>query len=138
MTGDVPSDAAAARPLAGLLFDECVDRLLSVPVFAPHRQITFPRDLAPRAVDPDVLALACDMGVILVTEDAGFGRLVFQRRLKPPVGVILLALEPMPRVERPAYLAMRAPEALAQAVGSFVTIGPRRIRARRFPDDSPS
>ena len=106
--------------------------------FAPHRQITFPRDLAPRAVDPDVLALACDMGVILVTEDAGFGRLVFQRRLKPPVGVILLALEPMPRVERPAYLAMRAPEALAQAVGSFVTIGPRRIRARRFPDDSPS
>ena len=61
--------------LPGLLFDECVDRVLTVPAFAPLGAITFSRDLAARAIDPDVMALARDLGMILVTEDAGFGRL---------------------------------------------------------------
>jgi predicted nuclease of predicted toxin-antitoxin system len=102
VTGDAPPS---------LLFDECVDRVLTVPAFAPHRAITFSRDLAPRAIDPDVLALARDLGMILVTEDVGFGRLVFQRRMNPPVGVILIALDPMPRSQRAAYLETRAADA---------------------------
>jgi len=121
----------------GLLFDECVDRLLSVPAFAPHCPITFSRDLAPRAIDPDVLLLACDLNLVLVSEDMGFGRLIFQKGLVPPVGVILIALDPMPRAGRAAYLAARAPEALARASGALVTTGPRRIRARRFPEAAP-
>lgn len=133
MTGDLSHTTFPPE----LLFDECVDRVLTVPAFAPYRTITFSRDLAPRAVDPDVLALASARGMILVTEDAGFGRLVFQKRLAPPVGVILIALDPMPRNERAAYLAARAEDALARTPGAFVTIGPRSIRARRFPDDTP-
>lgn len=127
MTGDA---------VPGLLFDECVDRLLTVPAFAPHRQITFSRDVIPRALDTEVLALACKLGLILVTEDMGFGQLVFQKRLQPPVGVILIGLDPMARGERAAYLALRAAEALS--TGEFVTIGPRRIRARRFPGMEPT
>ena len=118
----------------GLLFDECVDRRVTVPAFAPHRAITFSRDLAPRAIDPDVLALARKLGLLLVTEDVGFGRLVFQKKLRSPVGVILIALDPMPRDKRIAYLTARAPEALSCARGAFVSIGPHRIRARRFPE----
>jgi predicted nuclease of predicted toxin-antitoxin system len=118
---------------AGLLFDECVDRLLTVPAFAPIREITFSRDHAPGADDSAVMVLARRLGVILVTEDVGFGRLTFQKALAPPVGIILIALHPMPRGERAPYLAHRAPDALARAVGAFVTIGARGIRARRFP-----
>lgn len=124
MTGD-------GRP--GLLLDECVDRLLTVPAFASFCTITFSRDLAPRAVDPDVLALARKRGLVLVTEDVGFGRLVFQNKLHPPSGIILIALDPMPRSRRAAYLKKHAPEALARAAGAFVTVGPSRVRARRFP-----
>ncbi len=120
------------KAVGGLLFDECVDRRLSVPAFAPHAQITFSRDLAPGATDPEVMALARAKGLILVTEDAGFGRLTFQLALDPPAGIILVALDPMPRAERPGYLAVRAPEALARAPGYLVTIGPRNVRARRF------
>jgi predicted nuclease of predicted toxin-antitoxin system len=123
----------AAPP--GLLFDECVDRLLAVPAFAPHREIAFSRDWAPGAADPEVLALAAGQGMILVTEDVGFGRLAFQKALKLPMGIILIALHPMPRSERSDHLAGRAAEVLVQAVGAFVTIGPRRVRARRFPDE---
>jgi predicted nuclease of predicted toxin-antitoxin system len=117
----------------GLLFDECVDRLLAVPAFAPHREIEFSRDWAPGAPDPDVMDIAVRHGMILVTEDVGFGRLVFQKTLKRPVGIILIALHPMPRSERSGYLASQATEVLAQAIGAFVTIGPRGVRSRRFP-----
>lgn len=120
--------------LPGLLFDECVDRVLTVRAFAAHRPISFSRDHAPAASDEQVLALAGRLGLILVTEDVGFGRLTFHKALNPPVGIVLIALHPMPRGERAAYLAGRAPEALTRAIDAFVTIGPRRIRARRFPD----
>ena len=93
----------------GLLFDECVDRLLTVPAFGPHRPITFSRDVAPGAADQDVLAMARSQSLILVTEDVGFGRLIFQKQLAPPVGVILIALDPMIRSERQALLMKRAP-----------------------------
>ena len=119
----------------GLLLDECVDRLLTVPAFGPHRPIVFSRDVIPSAPDQEVLRFARERGLILVTEDAGFGRLVFQKQLPPPAGIILIALDPMPRSERAAYLTMRAPEALARASGAFVTISHRRVRARNLPDD---
>lgn len=70
--------------LPGLLFDECVDRVLTVRAFAPHRPIAFSRDHAPAAIDEEVMALAGRLGLILVTEDLGFGRLTCQRALQPP------------------------------------------------------
>lgn len=118
----------------GLLLDECVDRLLTAPAFGPLRSIVFSRDIIPRATDQDVLELARERGLILITEDVGFGRLIFQKQLKTPTGVILIALDPMARSERAEYLAMRAPEALTRAVGSFVTINPLRMRSRKLPD----
>ncbi len=48
------------------------------------------------------MALARAMDLILVTEDAGFGRLTFQLALEPPIGIVLIALDPMPRADRPA------------------------------------
>ena len=120
----------------GLLLDECVDRVLTVPAFSPHRAIVFSRDLAPRASDQEILTLARELGHILITEDAGFGRLIFQKKLKPPVGVVLIALDPMPRQERGSYLAARAPDALARAIGALVSIGPRRLRARPLPSET--
>jgi hypothetical protein len=69
--------------LPGLLFDECVDRVLTVRAFAAHRPISFSRDHAPAAPDEQVLALAGRLGLILVTEDVGFGRLTFHKALKP-------------------------------------------------------
>ena len=117
----------------GLLFDECVDRVLAVRAFGLHRKIIFTSDVAQGATDPEVLALARQLGLILVTEDMGFGRLIFQKTLKSPPGLILIGLDPMPRRDRAGYLADRAPEALLRAKGALVTIGPRSIRARPFP-----
>ena len=53
--------------------------------------------------------MARSQSLILVTEDVGFGRLIFQKQLAPPVGVILIALDPMIRSERQALLMKRAP-----------------------------
>ena len=117
----------------GLLFDECVDRVLAVPAFGVHRSITFSSDPSPGISDPEVLAIAHRLGLILITEDMGFGRLIFQKALRPPIGLILIGLDPMPRQQRQSYLAARAPGVLAQAIGALVTIGPQRVRSRRFP-----
>jgi predicted nuclease of predicted toxin-antitoxin system len=116
-----------------IMFDECVDRLITVPAFAPHATIEHSRDFAPAAIDEVVLALARGRDVMLVTEDVGFGRLVFQKRLPPPPGIILINLAPMPQSARPAWLRQSAVEAIARAAGAFVTVGPTRLRARRFP-----
>jgi predicted nuclease of predicted toxin-antitoxin system len=115
-----------------LLFDECVDRLLAAPAFSPHARISFVRDLLPGAVDEAILNFAQSEDMILVTEDSGFGRLLFQLRLPPPKGVILIALDPLTRAERQARLMTVAFDALNYASGAFVTVGPKRIRTRTF------
>ncbi len=117
---------------SGLLFDECVDLTLAVPAFSPHAQIVLVRDILPGANDHVVLADARSRGFILVTEDAGFGRLLFHLKAPSPKGIILIALDPLPRHERLKRLMVIAAQALTHAQGAFVTIGPKTVRTRKL------
>jgi predicted nuclease of predicted toxin-antitoxin system len=115
------------------LFDECVHRDIAQRAFAGYADIALVREFGPVGLkDEDIMALARREGRVLVTEDLGFGQLVFHRLLPPP-GVRLIALCGTTHVEREERLAQTAEKAFAAIAGNFVTIGRERIRERPLP-----
>jgi predicted nuclease of predicted toxin-antitoxin system len=118
----------------GVVFDVCVNRRYALAAFASQTDVLLCTDVLPATADDETLmALARTDRRILVTEDVGSGALVFRDRLPPPPGLILLAVWSLPHAERAPRIASALPEAMARADGAFVTLGPRRVRARTYP-----
>jgi predicted nuclease of predicted toxin-antitoxin system len=85
--------------------------------------------LAPGLEDHDVLALARDQERVLVTFDADFGDLVFQRGEPPPPAIVYLRLHPIV-VDEVLALTLRALR--APTLSSFVVVTRRGLRRRSF------
>lgn len=116
-----------------LLIDECVNAKIVLPSFAALATCIFAKSISLGAEDPDVLELARRNNCVLLTEDAGFGRLIFARRLPPPRGVILVTMPNRTAEERKARVDAEAAAALAEANGAFVVIDFQKRRVRAFP-----
>ena len=117
-----------------VLFDECVNRRYALPALTPLADVQHSRDWLPRAAaDEEVLDLARRLDRVLITEDVGFGRLIFAEGLAPPRGIVLLAISAMPKAERVPRLSDVAEEALLRSQGAFVTVTPTQVRSRAFP-----
>ncbi|MGH6951096.1 MAG: DUF5615 family PIN-like protein [Vitreimonas sp.] len=85
-------------------------------------------ETAATTLDPDVLAEAHASDMIPLTEDKGFGDLVFGKAL-PTYGVILIRT----RIASDAdidVVAVRVIEASRRARGAFVTLTRRQLRVR--------
>lgn len=83
--------------------------------------------------DADVLAVANQGGLILITQDQDFGELPILRQA-PVAGVVLLALARLPlkaQVERVAGFFAAADH--PNLGGKFTVIEPGRVRARSLP-----
>jgi predicted nuclease of predicted toxin-antitoxin system len=117
-----------------LLLDMCVDRRHVAPALMSLAEGAFTTDwIAASAPDEEVLALACQLGRILVTEDADFGDLIYRDRLPPPIGIVLAMTPLVQKNEREGWIGRLAPQALAVANGNFVVVGPTHHRYRPFP-----
>ena len=116
-----------------LLIDECVNAKIVLPSFAARADCAFAKSLIRGADDVDVLAFARQENRILLTEDAGFGRLIFARRLPPPPGIILVTMPNRTDAERRARVDVEANSALAEASSAFVVIDFEGRRVRPFP-----
>lgn len=120
--------------MSAVLFDVCVNRRYALAAFRAVCDVRHTVDLLPpTAADADIMSAARETGAILVTEDVGFGALIFRDRLPPPPGVILISVWSLPHDERASRVAAAAQVALQKADGAFVALGPRRVRARIFP-----
>lgn len=116
------------------LFDECVHRDITRRAFSGFADIALVRDFGAIGLsDVDIMALARREGRVLITEDFGFGQLIFQKLLPPPPGVLLIALSGTTHAEREERLVQVAEKAFAVAGGNFVSIGPLRVRERPLP-----
>jgi predicted nuclease of predicted toxin-antitoxin system len=116
-----------------LLIDQCVSRRMAAAIFAPLADITFVGDLAPGAIDEQVLDLARREDRILVTEDYDFGRMIFVEGRPPPPGLIHLALAGMTIGERMTKLAAEAARLIEAAPGRFVVFSKGALRSRALP-----
>lgn len=117
-----------------LLVDECVNARIILPPFQAISDCAFVRDLIPAADDEAVLALAISTSRVLLTEDAGFGRLIFALKRAPPPGVVLVTMPNAPSSTRAARVAAEAAAAIAAANGAMVVIDRERVRMRRFSE----
>lgn len=112
-----------------LLFDQSTDRRLG-PMLRQRGHdvqivgVDYPRSLP----DYQVLAIAQQVGRILVTQDRDFGELVF-RYHRPHAGVIFLRLPP---VELDAKLArlLHVINNYADQLRQFVVVTERQVRVR--------
>ena len=79
-----------------LLFDECVDVGLAVPLRTAGHDVAFVQEIEPSANDDRVMQLAMEQDRLLVTADKDFGDLGL--RLNRPVpGLLLLRIPPEQR-----------------------------------------
>jgi predicted nuclease of predicted toxin-antitoxin system len=116
-----------------LLIDECVNAKIILPAFTSIAECVFVKSFARGADDVDVLTLAKREDCVLLSEDFGFGRLIFARRLPPPPGVILVSMQNRTEAERSARAHAEAVQALIDADGALVVIDFERRRVRPFP-----
>ena len=87
------------------------------------------QEVAPRATDDEVLAMALAEQRVLITEDKDFGELVFVRRLPHPC---IIRFTDMPVAEKVAtmrYLLEFHQEAMHE--GRMIVVTRNRVRIRR-------
>jgi len=86
-------------------------------------------DIAPRAPDPGVIALAVQQSRVLLTEDKDFGQLVYASGT-PTADVVLLRYGFKARVDAVRTLLELVQQKGDQLTGAFVVVQPGRARIR--------
>lgn len=87
-------------------------------------------EIAPRAVDEEVLKLALQRGTILITEDKDFGQLVFAS-MKATEGVLLLRFPARARSGLASAVLDLVAKRGDELPGCFAVLQPGRVRIRR-------
>lgn len=113
------------------LVDESVDpRLAAYLNEQGHEAVLVLAEPGQGTGDLDVLAFAAASGRILLTNDQGFGELVFRRRF-PHSGVILFRMQRVPIEQRRAALDAVLRDHAGE-VTQFLVVSEAGIRARRL------
>jgi predicted nuclease of predicted toxin-antitoxin system len=91
--------------------------------------LTSAQDVALGRPERELLALALQLGAIVLTEDADFGELVMRERL-PSAGVVLLRLNGLARSLQPDYIAQTLAAHAAALPSAFTVVTPASVRTR--------
>lgn len=109
--------------------DESVDGPIIARLRDDGHTVTAVREVAPGAPDPDVLRLATDAGVVLITADTDFGELVFSEG-QASAGVLLLRLKGLSPAMKASVTAAAIQTHGSQLPGQFVVVEPGKVRVR--------
>lgn len=111
------------------LADECVDAGLVDRLRVAGQDVAYMAEAAAGASDAEVLARAAAENRLVLTEDKGFGDLVFRSKMAAP-GLVLLRIDP----EKHALKWRRVEAAIARfgetLFGRYLVIEEGRFRAR--------
>lgn len=115
-----------------LLMDENVSWRIAERLQQDGHTVIFGQHVAAGKPDHEVLALASNIGTVVVTEDNDFGDLVIRQHLAS-AGVILLRLSGVDRTAQPDYIARIVAAHSVEIPGSFTVISPAGARIRPLP-----
>lgn len=115
-----------------LLIDENVSRRIAERLQTDGHEVILGQQVAQGRPDHEVLALAQNVGAIIVTEDNDFGDLVLRQHL-PSAGVVLLRLSGMDRSSQPDFVAHAIVTMASTIPNSFTVITPSSMRSRPLP-----
>jgi predicted nuclease of predicted toxin-antitoxin system len=115
-----------------LFIDENVSRLVVERLRLDGHDLTLAQTVAVGRPDSELLALALQVGAVILTEDTDFGELVM-REQRPSAGVILLRLSGLARALQPDYIAQTLTTHAAALPGAFTVVTPTTVRIRPIP-----
>jgi len=111
------------------LADECVDAGLVRRLRGAGHDVSYLAEMSSGAADADVLRQAESETRLLLTEDKGFGDLVFRLRLPVP-GVVLLRLNPEQHLLKWNRLEAATARFGQNLFGRYLVIEGTRFRSR--------
>jgi predicted nuclease of predicted toxin-antitoxin system len=111
------------------LVDECVDAEVAVQLRELGHDVVYMSDVAPRAVDAEVIRRAHNENRVLLTEDKDFGELVF-RQLMPVPGIVLLRIDSAQRLLKGRRLQAAIDRFGETLIGRYTVIEEARYRSR--------
>jgi predicted nuclease of predicted toxin-antitoxin system len=115
-----------------LFIDENISRLVVDRLRVDTHDLTLAQDVAFGRPDRELLALALQLGAIILTEDTDFGELVIREQL-PSAGVVLLRLSGLARSLQPDYIAQVLATHGVALSGAFTVVRPTNVRIRPLP-----
>ena len=111
------------------LVDECVDAALVELLRQAGHNVTAVAEIAPRAIDSQVMSLAEAEGRLLLTEDKDFGDLAFRQARRVP-GIVLLRISTVHR-QRKAERLLAVIDRFADGLfGHYTVVEEARFRSR--------
>jgi predicted nuclease of predicted toxin-antitoxin system len=116
-----------------LIADENIPAGMVAALRAAGHEVVAVAKVAPRASDEEVLAAAVAKGLVLLTLDADFGRMIFAEGYRAPPGIIYLR-SPPPSPAIAIERVLRVARADAPSIdGYFVSID-RKARYHPLPE----
>ena len=112
-----------------LFIDENISRLVVDRLRLDGHDLTLAQDVAFGRPDRELLALALQLGAIILAEDTDFGELVIRERL-PSAGVVLLRLSGLARSLQPDFIAQTLATHAAALSSAFTVVTPTNVRTR--------
>ena len=118
--------------LAKLLADENVPVRTINALRAAGFEVISIRETSPGISDADVLALAVNHALVLVTFDRDYGELIYRQKLEPPVSIIYFRTLPVNPLEisETVISLLQEPESVN---GAMLVVTHQGIRRRYFP-----
>ena len=110
--------------------DECLDRAIVEALRAGGHEVLYVAESSHGLSDVEVLALANRERALLVTDDKGFGELVFRQGLSHS-GVMLLRLAGLAPHAKAMIVCTVVTDHEAELGHSFTLVTPRTVRVRR-------
>ena len=118
-------------PSLTIVADECVHRGIIAALRDAGYSVLAIAERGAGSTDGDVLALAVEIGEILITSDRDYGELVFRFRSPPPACILYMRVRTAPWREATARLL--AILAGGSTDGQFIVIDGDDDRRRPFP-----
>jgi len=111
------------------LIDECADADLAALLQGSGHDVVYMSDVAPRAVDLDVMNRAHRENRLLLTEAKDFGDLVF-RQARPVPGIVLVRIDSSRRLLKAPRLLAAIDHFGGTLFGRYTVIEDTRFRSR--------
>ena len=111
------------------LADECIDAPLVARMRAAGHDVLYIAEVFSGSSDPEVVALAQQEARLLLTEEKGFGELVFRSKMAVP-GVVLLRIDPEKHELKWRRLELGLARFGDRLLGRYLVIEEGRFRSR--------
>jgi len=115
------------------LADESVDYPIVKSLREKDYEVMYITEISPGISDEEVIQIAIENSLVLITADKDFGTLTFRNKMISE-GVVLYRLSGMSNEEKALHVSKIISDHIDSLLGSFTVIGKELTRIRKLPE----